>query len=162
MPKFVFQLQAVLVQRRAVERTRTIALAGIERERLALEQRIRDAHRNVQSERAELREQLIGANDGESRLVDLRGVRFQAGAAVVLAARTQQLVLQLAGLHKRLDRAREELRQAVAARKAVELLREERFAQWLADLNKREAMMLDELATMRAGQRMSEELEVTT
>jgi flagellar export protein FliJ len=161
MPKFVFQLQAVLVQRRAIERARTIALASIERERLALEQRIRDAHEHVQGERAELREQLAGANGGESRLVDLRGVRFQAGAAVVLAARTQQLVLQLAGLHKGLEKAREELRVAVAARKAVELLREERYAQWLADINRSEAMMLDELATMRAGQQAFEETEVS-
>jgi flagellar export protein FliJ len=157
--KFVFNLEAVLKQRRAIERQRMLALASIERDRLALEQRIRDAHSNVQNERLELREQLSGVTAGESRVIDLRGIRFQAGAAVVLAARTQQLALQLAGIHKRLDKAREELRVALANRKAVELLREQRLNEWKREQNRRESMMLDELATMRAA---SENVEALT
>lgn len=149
MAKFVFNLEAVRKQRSALEKQRMVAVAELERERLALEYRIRAAHESVEAERLELREQLNGMREGEGRLVDLRGVRFQAGAAVVLRARTQQLVLQLAGLHKRLEKAREELRQAVAARKAVDLLRDRRFEEWRRELARREAMTLDELATMR-------------
>lgn len=160
MAKFVFNLEAVRKQRSALEKQRMVAVAEIERERLALESRIRAAHESVEAERLELREQLSGLGDGEARHVDLRGVRFQAGAAVVLRARTQQLVLQLAGLHKRLERAREELRQAVAARKAVDLLRDKRFEEWKREQTQREAMMLDELATMRAA-RVDEVSEVT-
>lgn len=149
MAKFVFNLEAVRKQRSALEKQRMVAVAELERERLALEYRIRAAHESVEAERLELREQLNGMREGEGRLVDLRGVRFQAGAAVVLRARTQQLVLQLAGLHKRLEKAREELRQAVAARRAVDLLRDRRFEEWRRELARREAMTLDELATMR-------------
>ncbi|HLP83470.1 MAG TPA: flagellar export protein FliJ [Phycisphaerales bacterium] len=149
MAKFVFNLEAVRKQRTALEKQRMVAVAELERERLTLEDRIRAAHESVEAERLELREQLSGMREGEGRLVDLRGVRFQAGAAVVLRARTQQLVLQLAGLHKRLEKAREELRQAVAARKAVDLLRDRRFEEWRRELARREAMTLDELATMR-------------
>ena len=160
MAKFVFNLEAVRKQRTALEKQRMVAVAELERERLALEARIRAAHESVEAERLELREQLNGLNDGEARKVDLRGVRFQAGAAVVLRTRTQQLVLQLAGLHKRLERAREELRQAVAARKAVDLLRERRLDEWKREQTRREAMMLDELATMRAV-RLEDVSEVT-
>lgn len=149
MAKFVFNLEAVRKQRSALEKQRMVAVAELERERLTLEDRIRAAHESVEAERLELREQLSGMREGEGRLVDLRGVRFQAGAAVVLRARTQQLVLQLAGLHKRLEKVREELRQAVAARKAVDLLRDRRFEEWRRELARREAMTLDELATMR-------------
>jgi flagellar protein FliJ len=149
MAKFVFNLEAVRKQRSALEKQRMVAVAEIERERLVLEGRIRAAHESVEAERLELREQLSGLREGEGRLVDLRGVRFQAGAAVVLRARTQQLVLQLAGLHKRLDNAREGLREAVAARKAVDVLRDKRFEEWRRELARREAMALDELATMR-------------
>ncbi|GDX99136.1 hypothetical protein LBMAG48_15400 [Phycisphaerae bacterium] len=157
MARFVFNLQAVLKQRSALEKQRMIAVAAIERERLALEQRIREAHESVEAERHELREQLSGIREGESRMIDLRGVRFQAGAAFVLRARTQQLILQLAGLHKRLEHSREQLRQAVAARKAVELLRERRFDEWKNEQSRKEAMTLDELATMRFARALADE-----
>lgn len=83
MAKFVFNLEAVRKQRTALEKQRMVAVAELERERLTLEDRIRAAHESVEAERLELREQLSGMREGEGRLVDLRGVRFQAGAAAL-------------------------------------------------------------------------------
>jgi flagellar export protein FliJ len=60
------------------------------------------------------------------------------------------MVLELAGVHKRLAAARGELIEAAKARRALELLKESRFARWKAGLEKVEVMALDELAVQQA------------
>ena len=80
MAKFVFELEAVLKQRRAIERERRVALAEVERARIALEDRLRAMHERGVEERAELGAQLGGRLAGGG-VIDLRGVRFQTTAA---------------------------------------------------------------------------------
>ena len=82
---------------------------------------------------------------------DMRGVRFQAGAATRLIASAQRAVLELAGVHKRLEAARAVLLEATKRRKAVELLKERRFEEWQQEQARREAAATDEIAVMRAG-----------
>lgn len=149
MARFVFELEAVLKQRLAVEREKQLAVAGLERERAELEDAIRGMQRDLTQEKQELRDQLA-AEKGRSTTLDLRGVRFQAGAALRLITLAQRAVLRLAGVHRKIDAARLELLQAATRRKAVEALKERRFEEWKNEEKRREAGAADELNVMFA------------
>ncbi|HYE62876.1 MAG TPA: flagellar FliJ family protein [Phycisphaerales bacterium] len=149
MPRFVFELEAVLKQRLAEERERQLAVAVLERERQQLEDLIRTYQRDLTSERDELREQLA-ATQARSATLDFRGVRFQAGASLRLVTMAQRAVLQLAGVHKKIDAARLLLLQATTRRKGVEMLKERRHEEWKLEQRKREEAALDELNVVRA------------
>ena len=149
MPRFIFELEAVLKQRLAVEREKQLAVATLERERSTLEQAIREHQRDLTLEKEELREQLAGEKEGGT-LLDLRGVRFQAGASLRIITLAQRAVVRLAGVHKKLDVARLALLEAATRRKAVETLKERRFAEWRAELKRRENAAADELNVMLA------------
>jgi flagellar export protein FliJ len=148
MPRFVFQLEAVLKQRLAAERERQLEVAALERERGALEEKIRAYQQELTQERHELHDQLAGASGGAS--LDLRGVRFQAGAALRIIANAQRSVLQLAGVHKKIDAARLLLLEATTKRKAVEVLKERRYEEWKAQQKRVEDAAADEINVMSA------------
>ncbi len=147
MARFIFELEAVLKQRLAEEREHQLAVAALEREKSLLESSIRAHQRELSIERDELRDQLAS---GPATL-DLRGVRFQAGASLRLIALAQRAVLQLAGLHKRIDAARLKLLEATMRRKGVEMLKERRLEEWKLRQKKAEDAALDELNVVRAG-----------
>jgi flagellar export protein FliJ len=151
VPKFHFELEVVLEQRRAVERTRQLAVAALERQRMDLEDRIREFQRQIVSEKQDLREALSVGGSGGGVAVDLRHVRMQAGASLRLVGKAQHTVIQLAGVHKRLEASRQELVHATTRRKAVEVLKERRFELWKSEEKRREDGALDELSVMRSG-----------
>jgi flagellar export protein FliJ len=78
---------------------------------------------------------------------------MHAVASIQQLRQGQRLALELAGVHKRLELARQSLVEAARERRAIELLRERRFAQWMAALDKAEADMLDELAVIAAARK---------
>lgn len=149
MKGFEFDLQAVLDARVAQERRCQVVVAGIERRRAELEERIREMQRALVGSREDLREHL-GASAGA---VDLRGVRLQASASLGLLGKAQRAVFELAGVHRRLDAARLDLLRAATRRKAVEALRDRRLEAWKREQKRREDAALDELNVMRAGAR---------
>lgn len=150
--KFVFELEAVLRARKASERTRMLEMAVIERERLAVEARLQELQRQIGEEKRELRGQL--GNDTASGagaagvMLDLRGVRFQAGSALRLMTSAQRAVLELAGIHARVERARRALLEAATARKAVEALRDRRREAWVMEQKRLDEAVMDELAVV--------------
>lgn len=146
MAKFRFKLDPVLEQRRRAEEDEQRAVAQIERERIALEERIRAYARAIEQEREDLRAQL-------SRGGDLSAARLQANASLDLTNKANRAVLELAGVHKRLDAARLRLLEAVTRRKALEVLRYKAEQRHRAEENRRESATLDELAVMRHGRR---------
>lgn len=151
MARFVFELEAVLEQRRAEERAAQLKVATLERQRLDLEERIREMQRGAAREKGDLRAHASGS--GGTALIDMRVLRMQAGASLRLLARAQQAAIQLAGVLARLEGARGELLAATTRRKAVETLRERRLAAWREDMNRRETAALDELQVMGAARR---------
>lgn len=156
MPKFRFNLQAVLKQRLAIERQKQLAVAALEQQRMALEEEIRAYQGSLEREKGDLRDALTRERSADyAQGVDLRGVRMQANAALHLVAKAQQAVLRLAAVHRKLDAARLELLSATKGRKGVETLRERRYEAWTQDENRREAGALDELAVMRAARASS-------
>lgn len=145
MATFRFQFEAVLRHRRDQERREQMAVAELEARRHDLEATIRQHQGGIVSARGDLRDRLA-----PGVTVDLRSVRMQASASLHLVGLAQRAVLELAGVHERLDRARRVLLRASVRRKAVELLKERKHHEWQQEQNRREDRALDELAVMRA------------
>jgi flagellar FliJ protein len=145
VPRFRFALQAVLDHREMIEQQKQKAVAELESRRLDLEALIRSHQRTIAHERAEQRTLLE-----HGRVMDARA---QAASTVRISALAQRAVLELSGVHARLQAARAELLEAAKRRKAVELLKERRFEQWKLEQNRREAAALDELSVMQAARK---------
>jgi flagellar biosynthesis chaperone FliJ len=163
---FRFELETVLEQRRLEERRRMKALGALERERLALEQRVRGARELIAEGREALRQRLggnpaperpgAGVSGGPAGVpggvsVDVRSVRLQLNAALHAEVSLRRLATEMAGLQRRIDAARRDLMQAVIARRAVEALRERRYRAWRAEQTRRELAEQDDLMVMRGG-----------
>lgn len=145
MARFRFSLQAVLQQREWIEIERQRAVAALEDQRLRLENQIRQCHRAIVAERIE--------QGGFLSQGDLRSARLQAAAAQGLDAAARRAVLELAGVHQRLETARAQLVEAMKERKAVELLRQRRLDEWNLQQNRRDAAAVDEIAIMQAARK---------
>ena len=94
MPRFIFRLQPVLEMREREELDKKLAFAELERQRLAMEDRIRGYQRNIETEQASLAQMLVGKGG-----IDFRGARLQANAALSNRFAAQRVVLELAGVH---------------------------------------------------------------
>lgn len=146
MARFVFSLQAVLKARRRAEEELQRAVAQIERERMRLEDVLRGHQRSLVSDKNLLRAGLTG-------LIDVRDLRLQANCARQIMRRAQQIVLELAGVYKRLEAARARLIEATRDRRAIELVRERRYEQFKAAIDKAETAALDELTVIAAARK---------
>ncbi len=149
MARFVFSLEPVLKARRRSEETFQRDVAGIERERMRLEEILRGHQRNLVSNKDVLRAGLTG-------LIEVRDLRLQANSSLQVMRRAQQIVLELAGVYKRLEAARTRLIEAARRRRAIEFVRDRRYEQWKAALNKAETAALDELAVIAAARKESD------
>ncbi len=146
MAKFRFNLEPVLGQRRAAEQEKQRAVGELERERLGMEDRLRAWNDSLRGGRAELRVAL-GQSGGP---VAMEEVRMHASASLRMVSEAERLAVSLAGLYRRIERARGELLEAARSRRAVELLKEHRFEEWKRDQDRREREAVDEIAVMRA------------
>jgi len=146
MSRFRFKLQPVLDQREREERDKQLIVAQLERERLALESRIRMCHQMMKDERATLSQALA-----VGQRVDLKAVKMQAGASLKHNFDAQRTVLELAGVFRKIQIAREELVRAAARRKAVELLRDQQRDEFKRALDRKESHEIDEISVMRFG-----------
>ena len=149
MAAFVFELESVLRQRVREEREAMRGVAQLERERVKIEDEIREQQRVITAEKRDLADRLAGAKEGEA--VDLRLVRVQANASLHATATAQRAVLRLAGVHERLDRARLALLERSIDRRAMESLKERRREAWEAAERRKEEAALDELVVSRYG-----------
>lgn len=148
MAKFVFKLEPVLDLRRRQERDKRAAVAAVEAERRETEHRLRALQDEIRQAKESWRSSIAGA-------VDPRAARQTAVASLHLQSRGQRLVLQLAGIHKRLETARTQLIEAARARRAVEILRERRLQEWRRKESRREDSIIDELGMIAAARRAS-------
>ena len=148
MARFVFPLEPVLKARRRAEEEIQRLVASIESERMRLEDILRRHQQNLVADKDVLRSGLTG-------LIDVRSLRLQANSSRQVMRRAQQIVLELAGVHKRLQAARTRLIEATRQRRAIELVREKRYEQWKTALNKAETAAMDELAVIAAARKES-------
>ena len=148
MARFRFRLEPLLRARRQTEQTRQRAVAELERRRRELEDTLRRQQQFITAGKQSLRDRLVGS-------LDMASLRAHAGSTIHLLREAQRIVIELAGVHKRLEGARAQLIEAARQRRAVELLRERRLAQWKAQINKAEDAALDELAVHAAARKES-------
>jgi flagellar FliJ protein len=139
MPKFDFNLEAVLTVRKNAERERQRALGVLLSQMAELERELRRMDEEVKVAGQELREgKLTGPVD----------VAFLAGHRrfVLAMERNARAVIQKMGiLNRQIEEARGLLVEAARARKVVEKLRERKFEAWRADLLKKEQAEIDEV-----------------
>ena len=79
-------------------------------------------------------------------MVDVRRLRLQTHAAFGVMREAQGAAIALAGLARKIETARILHQAARAKRRAVEMLKEKRHAEWLREQDRREVALLDELA----------------
>lgn len=139
MARFRFALARVLERRLKEEEARRLALAKIEGERRRLEDSLRSRQREIEAGRDEWRGHLVGT-------IDPAALRHHATASLGLLRTAQRTVLELAGLEKGLARAKADLVEAARARRALEILRDQRLAAFKADQSRREREQIDEFA----------------
>ena len=147
MAKFRFELEPLLRARRMAEQSHQRAVAAIENERMGLEEALRQMQQQISSEKSGLQAELVG-------MIDAHQLRLGAAATMQSMRRAQRIVLELAGTHRRLEAARFELIEATKQRRAVELLRDKRFDEWKARLDKAETDAIDELAIIAAAREL--------
>lgn len=142
MQAFRFKLEPVLRQRRAVEDQCQRDLAKVLRNRMILQNQLRRMQETIIESKHALSDTLVGR-------VDLERVgRFSRYSGQV-AHRAQTIVLEMHRLERQVAVARSRLGEAMRDRRAMELLRDRRYAQWRKQQQRREAVMLDETATQR-------------
>jgi flagellar FliJ protein len=140
---FKFRLQPVLDQRERIEQSKQLVVAELERQRLAVETKLRQLQADMDRAKSDLRTRLAGA----SGAVVVPDVRMQAGASLHMAAQARLVALELAGVYRRLERARQDLLIAATDRRAVELLKEKRQEEWKQEQGRLETRAVDEAAT---------------
>lgn len=146
MHRFVFKLEALLKHRVRAEREARLFFAAVDRERIDLEAQLLRCQRDIQQAKSDWRGVM---HEGGVTRFDPRAVMLQAGASIRLEGRARQVVIQLSGVHRRLDLARDRLKKANIRRRAVEWLREREFERWKAEQQRRETAELDDLAGQR-------------
>lgn len=160
MAKFKFELEPVLRLRKRLEEQRQRAVADLERQRATIEDRIRGHQAAISASKRDLREMLSGERNagesGEGSGVSLRGARLQANASLHMVAQAQRAVVELSGVHGRLDTARLALLKAMTQRKAVEVLKQKRYEQWRAEILRKEQAEVDEMVNAKVAREMNE------
>src|SRR6185436_16051682 len=102
MPRFIFKLEPLLRAGKRQEQEKQRFVAGIEAERMRLEQALRQHQMNIAAGKDALRAGLVGR-------VDAGVLRLEAAGTMQVLRKAQHTLIELAGLHKRLDAARAEL-----------------------------------------------------
>ncbi|NRA57933.1 MAG: hypothetical protein HRU13_07425 [Phycisphaerales bacterium] len=142
--RFVFELQAVLEQRHREEQRAQAALAAVQHERLEIERDLADLRLAVEAERDVTRSMMVGRLTANSLREHIAG---ELGAD----RKARALAIKLAGVQKRIDAARDVLREASVQHEAINRLREQRLRAWVDELERAERLEVDDLMVMRRG-----------
>lgn len=148
--RFAFELQVVLDQRRRLERDALGVLAMAQNERAAVEAEMAELRGMVEAEREVTRGLMVGR-------VSARSLREHVAGELGADRKARALAVKLAGVQKRVDKARELLKQASVQREAIEKLRERRYRDWMNELEKAERLEVDDVFVMRRGHTLAAE-----
>lgn len=150
MPKFRFQLDGVLRQRKLVEEQRQREFGAVQAELVALQAQLREMDDSVQSTVGDLREnRLVGR-------IDLSFLTAHRRYMLAMQRKAVALAQQIAAAQVKVDEARAALLAAAMQRKVIEKLRERRRAAWALELERKDMALLDEIGT-QIGYRLGRE-----
>ena len=143
-PRFHFPLEALLEHRRNSEREQMRKLAAAQQEVQALLTTIRGAQqRIVEENRALSTKHLTGR-------LDMSAIAFGKRYVGNLHMQVVLTAQKLGAAEQKVAAARVQLLQAARARKVIEKLREKQHARWLAELERKDAALMDEIGTQLA------------
>lgn len=151
MAAFQFKFQTLLDYRTRVEEERQRELAQVLRMRMILHDQLRQMQQTIHQSKQALSESLTGR-------VNVEQISHFARYSGQVERKGHDLVLRLGQLEKRIEQARQRLLDATRQRKALELLRDRHREQWQAQQDRREAMVMDELATQQYLRRVAVEV----
>ncbi len=141
MPKFVFNLEAVLRQKSYIEKDKQRELALIQWQMTQLQTELRALNETVRTSTTDIR---------DHRLVGKLDMMFLAAHRRFMAAtqkKGMELVQRMSLVQKQVDGAQKALAEAATNRKAMEKLKEKHFDRWTADLAQKEFLAADEMNT---------------
>lgn len=145
MARFVFNLDGVLRHRALVEREKQRVLADRQALVAKLTRELREMDQQVQAATAQLRDsKLVGR-------LDLSFIAAHRRYTLAMQRRAIEQARRIATAQHAAEQARAELVEAARERKVIEKLRERRYQQWKADVDRREAAQLDEVGTQMSG-----------
>ena len=150
MAKFKFKFEAVLRHRIAVEDGCQRDLAKELRQRMILQDQVRQMQQTIVDSKRQLGDALVGA-------VQMPRIAVFARYRGQVAQRANALVARLAIVEKQIDGARLRLVEATRGRKAIEILRERHYQRWFREQDRRETVQLDDLALQAHGRRIAME-----
>ncbi|MGA3067691.1 MAG: flagellar export protein FliJ [Tepidisphaeraceae bacterium] len=149
MPKFEFQLDGVLRQRKNAEQQRQRELAVIQSQMNEFREQMRQLDLSVRDIEKDMREnRLIGR-------IDLTYLAAHRRFAFSMQRKALALAERMAAVQLKINEAQKNLNEAVKARKAMEKLREKQFDRWREALARHETLELDEV-TIQMGRQQRE------
>jgi flagellar FliJ protein len=140
MPKFKFQLEGVLRQRKQLERQRQRELAVVQAELNGLTAQLKELESNTQNATLDLRQNRL------TGVLDMSFLAAHRRFMIAVQRQGMQLVQKMAVVQKKIDDARLALFEAAKGRKIIEKLREKQFERWKQELGRKELAELDEVS----------------
>ena len=143
-PQFEFRLEALLTHRKQIEREHQLEVAQIQQQIQVLVRQIQDSQARIVEENGRLSvKELVGRLDMQ---YIARQKRYVGNLHVQIILTMQRM----AAVEKTLTTARAELLEAARSRKVIEKLREKQYARWLAEMERKQAALNDEIGTQLA------------
>ncbi len=150
MAQFVFKLEGVLRHRKNLEQARQRTLAEVQAQLSQLEAQLRALDAQVQATNDDVRQnRLIGK-------VDVNFLTAHRRFLMATQRRAMEIAQNMGLVQLKLDEARRALAEAAKERKVLEKLRERKHQAWQAELNRKEAAALDEVAMQMSYRRQLE------
>ena len=140
MPKFKFQLEGVLRQRKQVERQKQRELAVVQAELNQLTAQLKDLESNTQTATQDLRTNRL------TGVLDMTFIAAHRRFMIAVQRQGMQLVQKMALVQQKIDAARLQLFEAAKGRKIIEKLREKQFERWKQEIGRKELAELDEVS----------------
>jgi flagellar protein FliJ len=144
MARFVFNLEAVLKQRKHIEQARQRDLAVVQAQMTALQNELKSMNDTVQTATEDMRRHHLTGK------LDLGFLAAHRRFTIAMQRKAMTLVQKIALVQRQVDEARQALADAAKDRKAIEKLKEKQHQQWLADLHRKEAEQMDEIGMQLA------------
>ena len=139
MPKFVFQLDGLLRQRKNAEQEKLRVLALRQSHLTELQNELRQINENVQVTNDDVRRNHLTGT------LDLNFLAAHRRFMIGMQRQALSLVQKLALAQRQVEDAQKELAQAAKARKSIEKLREKHRERWMQRLSRRELTEQDEI-----------------
>ena len=148
MARFQFRFETVLQHRRTLEDSCQRDLAKELRQRMILENQLRQMQQTIVSSKRELGGALTGS-------VEMSQIAQFARYSGQVTQRAHALVSRLATIERQVDQARQRLVEATRDRKAIEILRQRHYQRWRLEQERRETVELDDLALQSHGRKLA-------